>query len=818
MQNEKRRNLFIRVVAAVFFLFSSGCIPLLATPEAQETETIASTDQFEQDVTFAETQFFLQIPQRVMEDLVIEIIDDVTGIELNPTRYVMDKISDLTFSVSIPLKVGSVVKYRYFRNGSLPIYETDANSEVVDYRAAYIKGANEFSDFVYNWTDKQSSITYGRIEGQILNSQNSSPLPNLLVIVGGVHTFTNSLGNFAIEQLPPGKQTITVLSTDGEYQIFQQEAVIGEGMSTQANIALAPAEFVNITFIVHAPSADPLSLRMLGNTYQLGNVFGETYNGDSAVASRSPILGLLPDGTYSVTLSLPVGFNLVYKYSLGNGFWNAELDSEGKFRLREVIIPDKDSLITDYVTTFQASDTSKIELNVAVPQNTPETDSVSIQFSPFGWSSPIPMAKLDNGEFTFTLFGPFNMVGNVNYRFCRNEACDTSVNLPLANSDENSLSFSPSQNDQVITNIITEWENWGQSSVQTEIVAPEIKARGEGFLVGFEQSPVYNVFVPIYSEEGYRSMKEVNANIVIIPFEWPLQSLNPVVFAPQAGENSLWKDILSQVTKAKSQGLEVLLSPKIKISNLAMNQLQNSTYQRGWEQKFTSLYSEFLIYAADLAQFSEIRGLVISTSTIDNSNLKGLSPVNDLLHSNLSAQLPLLKSHFSGDLFVELNPEETSLDSETLLLFDHILVDADWDISQNGADVEAYTNAFRERLQGQILEMHESTHLPITIMLDYPSAKGSDSGCVLIGEECMNFELANQLTNDQQIIAEKDLDLQKDIYTAALAAINETDWLSGVISKGYNVQVSVQDSKSSVRGKPADDLLWYWYPKLLGIK
>jgi hypothetical protein len=555
---------------------------------------------------------------------------------------------------------------------------------------------------------------------------------------------------------------------------------------------------------------------MVGNIYQLGNVFGNIFNGESVVASRAPVLSQLPDGTYTISLSLPIGFNLVYKYTLGNGFWNSELTSDGKFNVREIIIPDQDLLVNDFVTTFQAPETSKIEFNVSVPKNTPDSDKISIQFSPFGWSSPIPMTKLDNGNYLFTLYGPFNMVNDVKYQYCRNDSCGNSINLSKSPTGTTGYKFSVSSVEQVFKDEISGWINWPSENLQSEIVVPNIKQRDKNFLLGFEQATDYDVFVPVYSETGYQSMKELNANVVIIPLQWTLQSINPVIIAPLAGENPLWKDIISEVLKAKMVGLQVVLSPKLNISTLVVDQLHENSFQNEWENKFLQEYTKFMIFASDLAQFTEIRGLVISTRPMFGHNYDDLELINNLVVSNLSLLIPAINNHFSGDLFLEENPDETNLDAETYKLFDHILIVADWDLTQNGNDLVSYTNEFQNRIGGQLQEIHSSTNLPISLLMDYPSAKGAEIGCVVIEDECLSFNFVNQLLGKQMTNGEIDLQIQKDIYMAALSAINENDWISGIISKGYNTQVGSQDSSSSVRGKPAGDLLWYWFASFMG--
>ena len=49
-----------------------------------------------------------------------------------------------------------------------------------------------------------------------------------------------------------------------------------------------------------------------------------------------------------------------------------------------------------------------------------------------------------------------------------------------------------------------------------------------------------------------------------------------------------------------------------------------------------------------------------------------------------------------------------------------------------------------------------------------------------------------------------------------LNAINTRPWVGGIISRGYYPPAMLQDKSASVHGKPAADLLWYWFPRLTG--
>jgi hypothetical protein len=61
-----------------------------------------------------------------------------------------------------------------------------------------------------------------------------------------------------------------------------------------------------------------------------------------------------------------------------------------------------------------------------------------------------------------------------------------------------------------------------------------------------------------------------------------------------------------------------------------------------------------------------------------------------------------------------------------------------------------------------------------------------------------------------------DLEEQAMAYFALAGAINEQDWIGGLISRGYYPPVILQDKSTSIHGKPAADILEFWYPRFLG--
>ncbi len=226
-------------------------------------------------------------------------------------------------------------------------------------------------------------------------------------------------------------------SLDGSYQPFQQGATIEAGLTTPADIKVIPGQTVNITFLLSAPEEyDGMPVRLAGNIAQLGNTFSDLSGGMSVLAARMPIMAGLEDGRRYVTISIASGTYLEYKYTLGDGFWNSELDDQGKFRLRGFVVPSVDTIVQDEVTTWHTKNIEPVKFEVDVPDNTPPGDRISIQLNPFGWMEPLPMWPAGDNHWSYIVYNPLNLAGNFTYRYCRNEQCgiaDDSVSAGLDN-------------------------------------------------------------------------------------------------------------------------------------------------------------------------------------------------------------------------------------------------------------------------------------------------------------------------------------------------------------------------------------------------
>jgi hypothetical protein len=427
--------------------------------------------------------------------------DEVTGLALNTSSYPMQLVTDpdsayTYYTLTLPFVMGSMITYRYERlNDTIPVPEHLSDNTAVRYRLYHVEGPGIVTDIISRWTDTEFSVPAGRIIGKVKDAADNSPIPNILIGAGGFQTITSSDGSFLIDGLPSGIHNLVAMSMDGSYLTFQQGAQIADESTTPATILLNKAQFVNVAFVVDLPEETPpiIPIRIAGNLYQFGNTFANLSGGISSLASNMPVLTSLPDGRYLAKLNLPSGIDLHYKYTLGDGFWNAEHNLDGGFRLRQLVVPEVDTVIVDTVDTWKSGDQGILTFDITTPVNTPASDTISIQFNPiYGWTVPLPMWSLGNGRWAYILFSPLNIPGDLQYRFCRNGQCNRADDIRTAG--ENSPGFAITITDQLqaVKDEVPEWSMYPDDLAPTSIITPTTTFTGSMVLKGYELEAAYH--------------------------------------------------------------------------------------------------------------------------------------------------------------------------------------------------------------------------------------------------------------------------------------------------------------------------------------
>jgi hypothetical protein len=803
-------RILISSLAIAVIVLSTGCeaiTPFLSevTPTPGEP-TPTATPLVEAMYTFRVT---LPEPLQPGDSIYLTLLDEVSGLALNPTRHLMEAEDAQHFFVILPFELNSLLKYRYSREGSRYAEEHLSDGRMVRYRMVWIVGPGVVQDTVSRWTDTTFEGPTGRIRGQALDSSSGQAIPNLLISAGGASSLTTSDGSFLLEGLPPGTHNLVAYALDGAYQLYQQGALVAADSTTPAVLELNPAKKVKVEFIVTPPpgTIPAVPIRLAGSLFQLGNTFGDLNGGVSLMATRMPVLQPLADGRYSITLELPAGEDLHYKYTLGDGFWNAERFRDGSTRLRRLVVPDHDTTIDDTIATWSNGPTSPITFDITTPDDTPVGEMVSIQLNPgFGWTEPIPMWPVGGNRWVYVLFSPLEYLDTLAYRYCRNEQCGVADDARTAGITSPGFLVSPAEESLTVNDRVEAWV--GISEPLKPITVPDMPVanRGQSFMAGVEFQENYHPSWQAHLPAAMKDIASLNANWVVICPSWTYTRQNLPVLEVVPGQDPLWTDLVSNIQQASEAGLHLALYPTARFPADSEEWWLQASRDFPWWTVWFERYERFILHHADLAESQGAGALILGG--------EWLTPVlpNGLVADGSSSRVPedaearwrellgKVRERFSGKLLWALTfPEDIESPPAFIDEFDQIYVLWSAALSEQPGESQAEMTAQAlELLESLLQPFYEMTAKPLVIGLAYPSVTGGATGLV-----------------DEGADGELNLQEQVDAYNAMFAATNEVEWVEGLVSRGYYPPAVMQDTSPSLHGKPARGVLWYWFGRMV---
>jgi hypothetical protein len=281
---------------------------------------------------------------------------------------------------------------------------------------------------------------------------------------------------------------------------------------------LKKRDTTEVTFTATLPGdTDPsLPVRFVSNLLNLGNAYADLSAGSAGAADNYPEMKKVASNTYAIKITLPVGAFIRYKYSLGDGFWNAELNNEGKFVVRDLIVKKTNHNESDKVSTFTTAGFAPVSFSVQVPATISSSEKVYLQLNPFSWMEPIPMVSSGEQEWKFTVYNPIHLLGSISYRFCRNGNCDIANGTISENS-----SFQGAGEPQILTSVITEWSNLDSQNEQAELITEggPNHPRPE-FMAGVELSSSYLPSWKASVNQGLAAAYSIGGDWVIFSPTW----------------------------------------------------------------------------------------------------------------------------------------------------------------------------------------------------------------------------------------------------------------------------------------------------------
>jgi hypothetical protein len=429
-----------------------------------------------------------------------------------------------------------------------------------------------------------------------------------------------------------------------------------------------------------------------------------------------------------------------------------------------------------------------------------------------------------NNRWIYQLNSPLDSLPSIGYRYCRSGQCGSADDVLTAGINPTGRLVNTSLLTQNIVDTMSGWQWLGAKYGPTTILATDIPARESGFIAGIEFQPIYHPNWQILYEKIMAQVTYLNPNYVILTPTWSFTRTNPPVFETVPGHDPLWFDLTAITSHAQSKQLNVALFPTPSFSTTAEEWWQEADLDANWWNAWFERYRAFALHHAEFAARYNIPLLILGgdwlipalpNGTLTNGSSSGVPAETNQYWQQVLADVRTLYrgkigwaiSHYQGG-----HPPPEFLDQVDVI---YVLWSAPLTSNPNAPIQELVAEAGRV-LDSQIQLLYLQFQKPILFAVSFPSANGAVTGCLSLPQGgCLDF---NQLSRPNADVSFIQIDLQEqaDAYNAILTAINSRSWISGIISRGYYPPTSLQDKSSSVHGKPAADVLWYWFPRLLG--
>lgn len=774
----------------------------------------------------AQLTFIVTPPDQTPEGaaLSIEFVDLVTGVPYHSERQPMNQLEDGRWQIQTQVPKGSLVRYRYLLAEPDSEVESNAFGQPVRYRVAHAPGPIQIEDRVASWGDSTFNGPTGRILGRVRDAGSGAPVGEMIVSAAGQTTFTDGEGRFRLEGLPVGLQNVVAYHPEGRFRVAQQGAILAEDMTTPAEFEVQPAQPVTMTFQVTVPADTPseLPVRMGGSLSSLGALFAEIPGGGELSASRMPEMVHVDGSSYLLLIRMYAGTDLRYKYTLGDGLWNAERAANGGFRTRQLIVSETDTTVKDTVVSWGAEAARELRFRVQPPENTPSGDEVSLQLNPFTWFEPLPMVADNDGTWNYALRGPLDFAGTFEYRYCRNFECGRAGTAESQTGEARDGSLSTGGG-QTVEESIDRWAWWGEpSSVQVETSQP-ITSR-PNWQVGVEFVPRHQATWSQFDPRSMDRAASINSNSVTLTPTWVLSSERPIPvieFDPRYARFE--SELMQAAAAAEERGLELVLRPELRPTNESMEMwwagaARDSIWWTVWFEEYRS----FLLTQAVLAERAGAARLVISGAqlapALPDGTLDGGAPSGVPLDAETRWRdlLEEVRRQYSGQLAFEVEAGE-SLARVPPFLDTVDAVHVYWHrplSSEPTPEPAQMAEAAGRGLDGTLAAL--PVDIPIYLSVEYLSIEGSATACPPARDnECRSssaFDVGAVADEDIAI----DLQAQTEVLRAVLLEAVARERIAGFSARRFYPLAALQDKSASVYGKPAADMLSYEYARLLG--
>ncbi len=354
------------------------------------------------------------------------------------------------------------------------------------------------------------------------------------------------------------------------------------------------------------------------------------------------------------------------------------------------------------------------------------------------------------------------------------------------------------------------WAVWQRGSEPTTVVAAEVNPRSREFITAVELSPNWHPGWQPYVAIGMANIRDAGANTVVLTPTWTYSQQNPPLPQPRAGFDPLWADTLQSAVEARRLGMELIIFPILQEKSNQDIWQGVSDRDAAWWTNWFERYQTFAFHHARMAALTGARALVLGGPAVDPAlSAPSGAGTQEELDLRWRQIIALVRTQYQGALYWALElPEEADTIPEFLSQVDGIYLLVSTPIRGAEDAQGSLAGGLGRLLDERAAPLRESPAKPIFLAVQYPARPESAQGCPQGDRDCLLFDTPN--THSGVI----DLKAQVDVYNAVFVIANQRDWLNGVVSRGFYAPVALRDSSSSIHGKPAWDVGWYWFSRL----
>ena len=779
----------------------SGCA-LSFTPKDPENSLVTANLPSEVTATDLVNVEFVAYPfQKFSEEdeISLDILDLVSGVNHNLRRYALSRTEN-GFRLKAMLPKGSTISYRYTLTHPIEVGETLPDGSALPFRQIVVRENLVVNDTIAGWPEAPYNGPLIDLNGVVADDKTEAPLADVLVNVAGKTALTDMNGRFFVRGLPVGKHNLVATLADGSYLSFQQEVNMVENLATLAIIRMTPLPEVTLTFVMTPPNeAVGAPVRIAGNLRQFGQTFADMLAGSGAKAGNMPMMARDPDGKYITQLNLYAGSSISYQYTLGDSVINNERDQDGNRNVREFIVPDKDMIIDDSVSTWRVQQQNPISIFATVTSDNTAADQVYIQFNQGYWSNPIPMWPMENNQWMLVYNPPSARGESVNYRYCRNADCSLGEES-YPNTTPRSLTVGAVTE---VRDTISAWRMW-DSSTQTNSAYSPVSFDTEA-LVGVELDPFYasNHLNALYGVVNL--IKENGFNWLILTPTWKVGINKDLPFIDSDPLTTIPSSELNKIAMtAREAGLRVALYPQLIFPSDSATWWANSLKSMIWWQQWYAEYERMVTHTIKLATAIKADHLILGGPDVANTYPGAMETVGENFGTPKTSEkiwtdlLTKTDEYYEGQVLLAQEVGSGALSDYSFyeksqgfyLLFNS-------DLNNPGAYTADSVGSYFDSV---VYGFYVAQQKPVYFGLNGASFTTSDVSSN--GYSSSIISSANKTYNSYNI----DLDAQSQFYSAYLNAISSRGWISGVASRGFFPAMQMTDFSSSIYGKPPFNL------------